>query len=106
MSALTDMDFPTLASGRYRIEGRLGEGGMAAVFRAYDTRLHVERAVKILSPELAMHAQIRDRFESEASTMARLQHRNIVSIHDIGSDGNRVFIVMEMLLLLKKYGKR
>ena len=88
---------PTLANGRYRIEGRLGEGGMAAVFRAYDTRLHVERAIKILSPDLSRHTQIRDRFETEASTMARLHHRNIVTVHDIGSDGPRVFMVMEMV---------
>jgi serine/threonine protein kinase len=97
MGANMELQLPTLADGRYRIEGRLGEGGMAAVFRAYDTRLHVERAVKILSPELAVHAQIRDRFEVEASTMARLHHRNICMVHDIGTDGQRVFMVMEML---------
>jgi len=70
---------------------------MATVYRAYDSRLQVERAIKLLAPHLAARASIRKRFEVEASTMARLHHPNIVTVHDIGSDGNRCFIVMEML---------
>jgi serine/threonine protein kinase len=70
---------------------------MATVYRAYDSRLQVERAIKLLAPHLAARASIRKRFEVEASTMARLHHPNIVTVHDIGTDGNRCFIVMEML---------
>jgi serine/threonine protein kinase len=88
---------PPLCEGRYRLIGELGVGGMATVYRAYDSRLQVERAIKLLAPHLAARASIRKRFEVEASTMARLHHPNIVTVHDIGSDGNRCFIVMEML---------
>ncbi len=88
---------PPLCEGRYRLIGELGVGGMATVYRAYDSRLQVERAIKLLAPHLAARASIRKRFEIEASTMARLHHPNIVTVHDIGSDGNRCFIVMEML---------
>jgi len=88
---------PFLSGGRYEIIGTLGEGGMAYVFKAYDTRLKVERAIKILAPRLMMHRHIRDRFEVEASTMAQLHHKNIVTVHDIGNEQNLVFMVMEML---------
>ena len=88
---------PPLCEGRYRLIGELGVGGMATVYRAYDSRLQVERAIKVLAPHLAARSSIRKRFEVEASTMARLHHPNIVTVHDIGSDGNRCFIVMELL---------
>ena len=70
---------------------------MATVFRAYDTRLHMERAIKILQPSLSIRKQIRDRFEAEASTMAKLHHKNIVTIYDIVTDKKMVFMVMEIL---------
>ncbi len=88
---------PPLAEGRYRLVQVLGIGGMASVFRAFDERLQVFRAVKILSPNLAAHESLRARFQTEARTMARLHHPNIVGVHDIGADGDRVFIVMEMV---------
>ena len=87
----------SIENGRYQIIGKLGEGGMAAVFRAYDTLLKVERAIKVLSPEYAKHGQIRERFVTEASTMARLHHKNIVMVHDIKPQGTPVYMVMEML---------
>lgn len=87
----------TIENGRYQIIGKLGEGGMAAVFRVYDTLLKVERAVKVLSPEYARHKQIRERFVVEASTMARLHHKNIVMVHDIKPEGTPVYMIMEML---------
>ncbi|MCP4810139.1 MAG: serine/threonine protein kinase [Proteobacteria bacterium] len=88
---------PPLADGRYRLVEILGEGGMAIVYRAYDERLQVYRAVKVLSPELQRHTLIQERFLNEARTMARLHHPNIVGVHDVGSDGNRSYIVMEMV---------
>ena len=94
---MEEQEYPTFADGRYRIESQLGEGGMAAVFQAWDTRLHIRRAVKCLDPGLSVHPQIRDRFEAEARTMASLHHPNIVAVHDIGNEGARFFIVMEML---------
>lgn len=88
----------TLAQGRYEIVGALGEGGMAYVFTAYDTRLRVERAIKVLAPRLFSNRKIRERFESEAATMAQLHHKNILTIHDIGNEDQMVYMVMEMLL--------
>ncbi len=86
-----------LAQGRYRLQAVLGEGGMAVVYRAFDSRLQVDRAIKVLSPAVARQAHLRARFETEARTMAALSHPNITSVHDIGQDGDLVFMVMELL---------
>ncbi len=88
---------PSLCGGRYRLEEVLGAGGMAKVYKAFDRRLEVYRAIKILSPAYATHPEIRKRFLAEARTTARLTHPSIVTAHDIGADGDRLFIVMEML---------
>ncbi len=84
-------------NGRYRLIELLGEGGMAAVYRAWDTRLSAWRAVKVLSPRAAASASIRSRFLDEARVLARLQHRNLLVVHDVGFDGDRPFIVMELV---------
>ncbi|MCA9571051.1 MAG: serine/threonine protein kinase, partial [Myxococcales bacterium] len=93
------MNQPTsLADGRYLLVKQLGEGGMASVYRAYDQRLQVWRAVKILSPEYADKKKIAKRFEAEAQTMALLEHRNIVRVYDVGRDGADIaYIVMELV---------
>ncbi len=88
---------PPLHDGRYRLRAVLGEGGMAIVYRAWDRRLEVDRAVKILQPAMAARPRIRERFHAEARTMARLSHPHIVSVHDVDADGDRVYIVMELL---------
>lgn len=86
-----------LEHGRYRLVGVLGEGGMATVYRAWDARLQVWRAIKVLDAALTDRPNVRQRFENEARTMARLHHRNIVTVHDVGADGARVFMVMELV---------
>ncbi|TNE87932.1 MAG: serine/threonine protein kinase [Deltaproteobacteria bacterium] len=86
---------PPLADGRYRLLSVLGRGGMATVYRGLDTRLDVERAIKVLDPNLALDPQLRGRFEDEARTLARLHHDNLVTVHDVGADDNRVYFVME-----------
>jgi serine/threonine protein kinase len=93
------MNQPTsLADGRYLLVKQLGEGGMATVYRAYDQRLQVWRAVKILSPEFADKKKIAKRFEAEAQTMALLEHRNIVRVYDVGRDGADIaYIIMELV---------
>ena len=88
---------PPLSGGRYQLFQVLGSGGMATVYRAYDRSLDIERAIKILAPHLVARSVIRERFAVEARTMARLHHPNIVAVHDVGSDGDRLFIVMEYL---------
>ena len=62
----------SIADGRYRLADVLGVGGMATVYRAYDERLQVYRAVKLLSRNLQEHPVVRERFQTEARTMARL----------------------------------
>ena len=86
-----------LRGGRYRLLEVLGEGGMAVVYRGVDTRLEVERAVKLLLPQMAARPRIRARFDAEARTMARLTHPHIVAIQDVDAEDERVFLVMELL---------
>lgn len=95
----TEHDQPTsLADGRYLLVEQLGEGGMASVFRAFDQRLQVWRAIKILLPQYADKKKIARRFEAEAQTMALLEHRHIVRVYDVGRDGaNIAYIVMELV---------
>jgi serine/threonine protein kinase len=89
---------PFLARERYRLIDVLGQGGMATVYRAYDSVLDVTRAIKVLAPEYSSHERVRERFLLEARTTARLHHSNIVTLHDMGADEDRVFIVMELVL--------
>ncbi|MBT3218478.1 MAG: serine/threonine protein kinase, partial [Proteobacteria bacterium] len=88
---------PPLKDGRYRLTAPLGVGGMAVVFLGFDTQLHVYKAIKILKPEFARSQPMQARFLSEARTMARLRHRHIVEVHDVGHDSSKPFIVMEFL---------
>ena len=88
---------PPLADGRYRLLSVLGHGGMAIVYRAFDERLQATRAIKVLLPKLVEHEKVRTRFENEARTLARLTHNNLVTVHDVGVDGDRVYFVMEWL---------
>ena len=87
----------TLSDGRYQLVEVLGSGGMAVVYRAYDSRLQVERALKLLNPAMMAHPVMRKRFLSEARTMARLQHPNLMAVHDVGEDDGRVYIVMDLV---------
>ena len=87
----------TLADGRYRLLAPLGQGGMAEVWRAWDERLSVERAVKLLSDRYRRTSSAAVRFEREARVMAQLEHPHVVPVHDIGEEGERVFLVMSLL---------
>jgi Tol biopolymer transport system component/predicted Ser/Thr protein kinase len=91
----------TLAAGQklgpYEILAPLGAGGMGEVYRARDSRLRRELAIKVLPPELANDPDRRQRFEQEARAASGLNHPNIVTIHDIGSSDSTVFIAMELV---------
>jgi eukaryotic-like serine/threonine-protein kinase len=89
-------DVMTIA-GRYRIEGRLGVGGMSTVYLAFDQRLERNVAIKLLAEHLADDATFVSRFRREALSAARLVHPNIVQVFDFGFDErqHQHFIVME-----------
>ncbi|HEX6307155.1 MAG TPA: protein kinase [Longimicrobiales bacterium] len=79
----------------YRIEGRLGGGGMGIVYRARDTRLERDVALKFLPPHLGLDPKARSRFLVEARAAAALDHPNICTVHEIGEAGDgRLFIAM------------
>ena len=86
-----------LIGGRYRIDGLLGEGGMARVFDAFDERLERRAAVKILRAETRALPGMRERFEQEALIAARLIHPHIVAVLDFGEDHASSYLVMERL---------
>jgi serine/threonine-protein kinase len=87
----------------YKIKRRIGSGGMSTVYLAHDTRLDRDVAVKVLKmdPRLALKEtgkrEIILRFQQEAKAAARLNHPNIVSIHQVGRQGDQYYIVMEYL---------
>ena len=82
---------------QYLIEAEIGRGGMAAVFRALDLRLHRRVAIKALPPELAFNSDVRTRFLREAQTAAQLSHPNIVPIYTVDERGGVVFFVMALV---------
>ena len=83
--------------GPYEILSPLGAGGMGEVFRARDTRLGRDVAIKILPERLADNAQALARFEHEAKAVAALSHPNILAIHDFGQSDGTVYAVTELL---------
>lgn len=83
--------------GHYEIVDRLGEGGMGEVYRALDTKLRREVALKILPDELATSRQSVERFQREAEALAQLDHPGIVTIHSVEEDGARHFLTMELV---------
>lgn len=83
--------------GPYEILAPLGAGGMGEVYRARDERLRRDVAIKVLSSDLAGDADRRKRFEQEARSASSLNHPNIVTIYDIGSAGDVIYIAMELI---------
>ena len=83
--------------GPYEIVAPLGAGGMGEVYRARDTRLGREVALKVLPPLMALDPARRARFEQEARAAAALSHPNIVGLHDVGESGEIFYIVSELV---------
>lgn len=84
-----------MLANRYELMEKIGEGGMAVVYKARCTFLDRWVAIKILRDQYANNPEFVDRFQREARAAARLAHPNIVSIYDVGEDQGRHFIVME-----------
>ena len=83
--------------GQYEIVAPLGAGGMGEVYRARDTRLSREVAIKVLPAAVASDADRRLRFEQEARSASALNHPNILTIYDVGSADGTVYIAMELI---------
>src|SRR6266545_3636077 len=88
---------PGVRLGPYEIVAPLGAGGMGEVYRARDSRLERDVAIKVLPEHLARDREALARFEREAKAIAALNHPNILAIHDVGDDGGVSYVVMELL---------
>jgi eukaryotic-like serine/threonine-protein kinase len=87
----------TLCDGRYRLDGPIGRGGMAIVWRARDLQLERDVALKVISDVLASDPSFVARFEREARLAAALNHPNLVKVFDFSVDDGRPFLVMELV---------
>ncbi|MEZ4391364.1 MAG: serine/threonine-protein kinase [Polyangiales bacterium] len=85
------------AAGRYELQGELGRGGMAVVYRAVDTVLDRVVALKFLNEEASSSTELREMFQREARSVAHLNHPNIVTVYDFGSFESRAFLAMEFV---------
>src|SRR5690606_36923615 len=81
--------------GRYLIHERIARGGMASVFRATDTRLDREVAIKVMHRALGDAEEMHARFQHEARASAKLNNRGVVAVYDQGTDGDYTYLVME-----------
>lgn len=85
----------TLLNGRYRLEARIGTGGMSTVYRALDETLERQVAIKLMNREIASDSDQLERFRREARAVAQLSHPHIVGVIDAGEDQGRPYIVFE-----------
>ena len=99
---------PVIMNNRYRLDRRLGAGGMAVVYEGYDLMLERSVAVKLLRQDFSSDVAFRQRFHQEAKAAANLTHPNIVTVHDYGLSLGFPFIVMEFIagMDLKHYLKQ
>src|SRR6185436_15617568 len=83
--------------GPYEIQAPLGAGGMGEVYRARDTRLGRDVAIKVLPEHLTANTEVLARFEREARTVSSLNHPHICTLHDVGREGDTEYLVMELV---------
>ena len=87
----------TILNGRYLLTAQRGSGGMSVIYQATDRALGRKVAVKVLRPSLTKDPSFLEKFRNEARAVANLSHPNIVTVHDVGSDGAAHYIVMELV---------
>jgi serine/threonine protein kinase len=85
----------TLLSGRYRLDAQIGSGGMSTVYRAFDTVLERQVAIKLMHREIASESDQLERFRREARAVAQLNHPHVVGVIDAGEDDGTPYIVFE-----------
>src|SRR5436309_2646841 len=83
--------------GAYKIESKIGEGGMGAVYKGVDTMLDRDVAIKALRPELTSQEAIVERFRKEAVTLAKLNHPNIATLYSLLREGDGLYMVLEFV---------
>lgn len=83
--------------GRYQVKSKLGRGGMATIFLAYDPMFERDVAIKVLPPEFLHDPSFRGRFEREAKTIATLEHPAIAPVYDFGEDNGQPYLVMRYM---------
>ena len=104
------MSGETLLNNRYQLVAQQGSGGMAVIYKAIDQSLGRTVAIKILRPSLTPDPTFIMRFQNEARSIANLSHPNIVTVYDVGNDGDTHYIVMEFVdgrdlkKLIREYG--
>ncbi|HEY4364602.1 MAG TPA: protein kinase [Bryobacteraceae bacterium] len=91
------MDLTGRTAGTFRIQDKLGEGGMGAVYRGVDMMVERTVAIKVLKPEIAGNPEIVERFRTEAVTLARLNHPAIATLYTFFREGAEYFMVMEFV---------
>ncbi len=83
--------------GKYRLIGRLGQGGMGVVYEAEDTALERKVAIKVLTERMSKDPELRERFQKEARAAARLNHPHVLTVYDVGNEGGTDYFVMELV---------
>jgi len=97
-SQLAHLSIPRLLASRYRLDRKLGRGGMGAVYRALDSSLDRQVALKLIREDLVASAEAGERFRREARVAASFAHPNVVTVFDFGmTEDHRAFLVMELL---------
>ncbi|RKG89162.1 protein kinase, partial [Corallococcus sp. CA053C] len=100
-SALAEPRVPPLARGstvsRYVVRERIGAGAMGVVYAADDPELGRQVALKVLRPEGRQHGELQQRLQREAQALARLSHANVVTLFDVGTYGDGIFLAMELV---------
>ncbi len=86
-----------IIAGRYRVDEFIGRGGMAEVYKVWDTRRSTTLAMKLIHADLALDRAFLRRFNREAETLARLQHPNIVRFYGLEQDGEQIFMLMDYI---------
>ena len=86
-----------LLEDRYRIDHPIARGGMSMVWRCVDLRLGRAVAAKVLDEKYIADPVFRQRFRREARAMAQLNHPNLVNVYDFGSDGDHLYLIMELI---------